>query len=65
MQKFTVLEVLSNVVTTEPETTYFLLLKFLKESVCEDNLAIMASECLDSVLYSQILESDQALTLVY
>ena len=65
MQKFAVIEVLSNVVTTEPGTSYFLLLKFLFESVCEDNLAITASECLASVLDNQILKSDQAFTLVY
>lgn len=52
MQKFAVIEVH---VTTEPGTSYFLLLKVLVGSVCEDNLAIMASGCLSSVLDNWVL----------
>lgn len=67
MLKFSVMEVLSKTVTTEPRISYFFVLKFFFffQSVCDDNSAITAPECLASVLDDQILKSDQVVILIY
>lgn len=68
MLKFSVMEVLSKTVTTEPRISYFFVLKgffFFFQSVCDDNSAITAQECLASVLDDQILKSDQVVILIY
>lgn len=53
MQNFPVIEVLPNVVATEPVTSYFLIVKFVIGSGFEANLGITAPECSVNVLDKQ------------
>lgn len=53
MQNLAVIEVLSNVIATEPVPFYFLIVKFVIEGGFEANLGITASECSVNVLDKQ------------